>query len=40
MDVKSLGNNTRGRILRGQNAWGHNVRGRIIPVPDVLYKYS
>jgi hypothetical protein len=32
-DVKTPGNNIRGRIVRGLNVQGSNLRGRIVPLP-------
>jgi hypothetical protein len=34
-DVKTLGNNVQGRILRGRIVQGRNILGRIVPVPSI-----
>ncbi len=40
-DVKTSGNNVRGRIVWGRNERGRNERGRIVPVPPYPFeKYS
>jgi hypothetical protein len=35
-DVKTTENNVRGHIVRGLNIRGHNLWGRMVPVPLLL----
>jgi hypothetical protein len=39
-DIKTPGYNVRGRVEQGLNIRGHNVGGRIIPVPTYISNWE